>query len=263
MNVLKAMHTAATGMDAQALRVDTIANNLANANTTGFKKSQVDFADLMYEVMQLPGGAQTESTQMPTGLEVGSGVFPVSTLKVFTEGIIKNTAGELDLAITGAGFFQVESPTGEVKYTRDGNFRVGPDGTVVNSQGYPLYPLLSVPTDTTAVSVASDGTISVTTPTSGPTVVGNVQMANFVNPAGLSSDGNNLYSETVASGPVSTGTPGREGFGDVQQGYLEMSNVDVVTELVDLIAAQRTYELNSKVVKAADRILQATNQVVM
>ncbi|MFO8008932.1 MAG: flagellar basal-body rod protein FlgG [Candidatus Brocadiia bacterium] len=259
---MKAMHTAATGMDAQTLRIDTIANNLANANTTGFKKSQVDFADLMYVAMRWPGGAQTESTSMPTGLEVGSGVFPVSSLKVFTEGVVSNTAGELDLAITGDGFFQVETPSGDIKYTRDGNFRVSSVGTVVNSQGYPMYPRLSVPTDAMTIGVASDGTVTVTQPDSDPTTVGNIQLADFVNPAGLSSDGGNLLSETGASGPVTAGTPGSEGFGELKQGYLEMSNVEVVRELVDLIVAQRTYELNSKVVKAGDRILQSTNRLV-
>ncbi len=259
---MKAMHTAATGMDAQTLRIDTIANNLANANTTGFKSSQVDFADLMYVVKRWPGGAQTETTSMPTGLEVGSGVFPVSSLKVFTDGVITNTAGELDLAITGQGFFQVETPTGEVKYTRDGSFRVGPDGTIVNSQGYPLYPRLSVPTDATAVGVASDGTVTVQTPGADPGEVGTLQLANFVNPAGLSSEGGNLFGETVASGPVTTGVPGRDGLGEIKQGYLETSNVEVVRELVNLIAAQRTYELNSRVVRAGDRLLQATNGLV-
>jgi len=259
---MKAMHTAATGMDAQTLRIDTIANNLANANTTGFKKSQVDFADLMYVVERWPGGGQTETTQMPTGLEVGSGVFPVSSLKVFTEGVVTNTAGELDLAITGQGFFQVETPTGEVKYTRDGNFRVGPDGTVVSSQGYPLYPRLSVPTDAVSVAVASDGTVSVRTPNADPAVIANIQLADFVNPAGLSSEGGNLFGETVASGPVTTGTPGLDGLGEIKQGYLETSNVEVVSELVNLIVAQRTYELNSRVVRAGDRVLQATNGLV-
>jgi flagellar basal-body rod protein FlgG len=259
---MKAMHTAATGMDAQTIRIDTIANNLANANTTGFKKSQVDFADLMYVVMRWPGGGQTETTQMPTGLEVGSGVFPVSTLKVFTEGIITNTAGELDLAIAGPAFFQVETPNGEVKYTRDGNFRVGPDGTIVNSQGYPLYPRMTVPTDTTSIGVASDGTIAIQQPGSEPTTIGALQLADFVNPPGLSSEGGNLFAETLASGPATVGTPGTEGFGEIKQGYLETSNVEVVKELVDLIVAQRTYELNSKVVRAGDRILSATNHLV-
>lgn len=259
---MRAMYTAATGMDAQTIRIDTIANNLANANTTGFKKSQVDFADLMYIALQRPGGVQTEVTQMPTGLEIGTGVSPVSTLKIFTEGAIANTAGELDLAIAGQGFFQVDTPSGEVKYTRDGNFRVGADGTVVNSQGYPLYPGLSVPTNATSVSVGSDGTVAVTTPDGEPTSIGTIQLADFTNPAGLSSEGGNLFAETIASGPVTTGTPGLEGLGEVKQGYLEMSNVEVVNELVDLIIAQRTYELNSKVVKAGDRMLQATNYVV-
>jgi len=259
---MKAMYTAATGMEAQTLRIDTVANNLANANTTGFKKSQVDFADLMYVVMQWPGGGQTEGTQMPTGLEVGSGVFPVSTLKIFTAGSITNTDGALDLALTGPGFFQVETPTGEIQYTRDGNFRVGPDGTVVNSQGYPISPSLSIPTDAVDISVGSDGTVTVTTPGSDPSIIGNIQLANFTNPAGLASQGGNRYAETVASGTPTTGTPGTDGLGEVKAGYLEMSNVDVVKELVDLIISQRTYELNSKVVKAGDRVLQATNYIV-
>jgi len=259
---MKAMYTAATGMDAQTIRIDTIANNLANANTTGFKKSQVDFADLLYVTMRRPGGGATEATQTPTGLEIGSGVFPVSTLKIFTEGVVANTAGDLDLAITGPGFFQVETPTGEVKYTRDGSFRVGPDGTIVNSQGYVLSPPITVPTDAAEISVGSDGTISVITPGSEPTVIGTIQLVNFTNPAGLASEGGNLFAETVASGPPTTGTAGQNGFGEIKQGYLEMSNVDVVSELVDLIIAQRTYELNSKVVKAGDRVLQATNYLV-
>lgn len=259
---MRAMYTAATGMDAQTIRVDTIANNLANANTTGFKKSQVDFADLMYVVLRRPGSGQTEATQTPTGLEIGTGVSPVSTLKIFIGGPIANTAGEFDLAIAGSGFFQIETPSGETKYTRDGNFRVGPDGTVVNSQGYPLYPRLSVPTDTTSVSIGTDGTVTVTTPGAEPSTIGTIQLADFTNQGGLSSEGANLYAESVASGPVRTGTPGLDGLGEIRQGYLEMSNVEVVNELVDLIIAQRTYELNSKVVKAADRMLQATNYIV-
>ena len=259
---MRAMYTAATGMDAQTLRIDPIANNLANADTTGFKKSQVDFADLMYIVMHRPGGVQTEATQMPTGLEVGTGVSPVSTLKIFTGGAISNTDGELDLAISGEGFFQVETPSGEVKYTRDGSFRVGPDGTVVSSLGYPLYPRLSIPTNALSVSVGSDGTVAVTTPDSEPAAIGSIQLADFTNPAGLSSEGGNLFAETIASGPVTAGTAGLNGLGEIKQGYLEMSNVEVVKELVDLIIAQRTYELNSKVVKAGDRMLQATNSVV-
>jgi len=258
---MKAMYTAATGMDAQTIRIDTIANNLANANTTGFKKSQVDFADLIYVMMRRPGVGQTEQTLAPTGLEIGSGVFPVSTLKIFTEGIVTNTAGELDLAITGDGFFQVETPTGETKYTRDGNFRVGSDGAIVNSQGFPLYPAVSVPSNASAISVGSDGTVTVLTAEGDTSTIGNIQLVKFTNPGGLSSEGGNMFAETVASGTPITGTPGLDGLGEIKQGYLEMSNVEVVTELVDLIVAQRTYELNSKVVKAGDRILQATNYI--
>ena len=260
---MKAMYTAATGMDAQTTRIDTIANNLANANTTGFKKSQADFADLMYETLRQPGGARTQETAMPTGLQVGSGVKPVSTLKVFSQGSVKNTGGELDMAISGSGFFQVEGPNGQTYYTRDGNFRVNSDGEVVNSQGYRLYPPVSVPNDAVAVEVGSDGTVSaVSAEDRTQTEIGTIQLANFVNPAGLSSEGGNMYRETSASGPPETGVPGQNGLGEIRQGYLEESNVDVVSELVDLISAQRTYELNSKVVKAGDRVLQSTNYLV-
>jgi len=257
--MIKAMYTAATGMDAQTIRIDTIANNLANADTTGFKKSQVDFADLMYVVMRVPGGTQTESPQMPTGLEIGSGVTPVSTLKIFTMGSIANTAGQLDLAINGEGFFQLDTPSGEIRYSRDGNFRASADGRIVNSQGYPISPSMSVPSDATSISVGSDGTVTATTPSAVASVIGNVQLARFTNPAGLSSEGGNMFVETAASGPATTGTPGQVGLGEIEQGYLEMSNVEVVKELVDLIIAQRTYELNSKVVKAGDRVLQVVN----
>jgi flagellar basal-body rod protein FlgG len=255
------MYTAATGMDAQTLRIDTIANNLANANTTGFKKSQVDFAELMYLTRRRAGGGSTSNTETPTGLQVGSGVFPVSTLRIFTDGVVENTSGELDMAITGDGFFQVETPTGEVKYTRDGNFRRDAEGVVVTSQGYPLYPQLSLPTDVQSVSIGSDGTVSILNHDGSRTSLGQIQLADFRNPAGLSSEGGNLLAETQASGPPITGTPGYDGFGELKQGYLEKSNVEVVTELVDLIVAQRTYELNSKVVKAGDRVLQSTNYI--
>jgi len=258
---MKALYTAATGMEAQVLRIDTIANNLANANTTGFKKSQVDFADLMYEVMRWPGAGGTQATSMPTGLEVGSGTIPVSTLKIFTPGVIENTGGELDLAIAGKGFFQVESPSGDVKYSRDGNFRVNAEGNVVNSQGLPLFPRISVPSDALAIAIGADGTVSATNASGKTTTIGNIELADFANPAGLSNSGGNLLAETDASGTPTAGVPGREGMGELRQGYLEMSNVKIVNELVDLIAAQRTYELNAKVVKACDRVLQATNYI--
>lgn len=260
---MKAMHTAATGMDAQVMRIDTIANNLSNAQTTGYKESQVDFADLMYESVHRPGGARTQETSMPSGLQVGSGVRPVSTLKIFTPGSLKNTGGELDMAIEGRGFFQVEGPNGQVYYTRDGHFSVNSEGTVVNSEGYRLYPNLTVPRKAQSIEVGSDGTVTVTMPgDSGQTEIGSIELATFANPGGLSSEGGNLYAETAASGAPQTQTPGTQGAGDLQQGYLEKSNVDVVSELVDLIRAQRTYELNSKVVKAGDRALQATNHLL-
>lgn len=259
---MKAMHTAATGMEAQVTRIDTVANNLSNANTTGFKESQVDFADLMYETQVQAGGAQTQETQMPTGLEIGSGVTTVSTLKVFTQGSVKETGGEMDMAISGDGFFQVEGPDGETYYTRAGNFRINADGQLVNSRGYQLSPSISIPTDAVAVEVGSDGTVTAVNQDMSQSQVGTIQLANFVNPAGLASKGGTLYVETEASGTPTVGTPGLNGLGEVRQGYLEESNVDVVGELVDLIAAQRTYELNSKVVQAGDRILQLTNELM-
>lgn len=259
---MKAMHTAATGMDAQVTRIDTVANNLANANTTGFKESQVDFADLMYETMRQPGGARTQNTQMPTGLEIGSGVKPVSTLKIFTQGSVKKTGGDLDMAIAGSGFFQVEGPDGQLYYTRDGNFRVNADGMVVNSRGYRLSPSISIPDNAIGVEVGSDGTVTaVGAGDRNQSQVGTIQLANFVNPGGLASEGGNMYAETEASGTPEVGTPGRNGLGEIKQGYIEESNVDVVNELVELIGAQRSYELNSKVVRAGDRVLQATNQL--
>ncbi len=259
---MRAMYTAATGMDAQMVRIDTVANNLANANTSGFKKSRVDFADLMYVALREPDGGQTQTTDTPTGLEVGTGVSAVSTLKVFTQGAVSKTDGELDMAIMGQGFFQVEVPNGDIRYTRDGNFRTGPDGGIVNSRGYPLYPRLSLPTDVTAISIGTDGTLSILDGAGQQSTVGTVQLARFANPAGLASKGGNMFGETVASGTPTTGTAGAGGFGELLQGYVETSNVSVVKELVDLIMAQRTYELNSKVVKAGDRILQATNYLV-
>ncbi len=259
---MRAMFTAASGMDAQTLRIDTIANNLANADTTGFKKSQVDFTDLMYAAVHRPGSDRTSGTHTPTGLEVGTGVMPASTLKIFTAGTIHNTAGELDLAINGHGFFQVETHTGEIRYTRDGNLRMNSEGTIVTSQGNPLYPRISLPTDAESVSIGRDGTVSVKTPGAEQRQIGEIELSRFTNPAGLSSEGGNLFSETMASGPPATGRPGSDGLGELHQGYLEGSNVKVVNELVDLISAQRTYELNSRVVQAGDRVMQAANQIV-
>lgn len=259
---MKAMHTAATGMDAQVTRIDTVANNLANSNTTGFKESQVDFADLMYEARKQPGGAATQETEMPTGMEVGSGVKAVSTLKIFTQGSVKQTGGQLDMAVSGDGFFQVEGPDGQTYYTRAGNFRVNADGEIVNSKGYQLSPSVSVPDTAIAVEIGSDGTVTAVNADQTQSQVGNIELAKFVNPAGLASKGGTLYAETEASGTPEVGTPGLNGLGQIQQGYLEESNVDVVNELVDLIGAQRTYELNSKVVKAGDRVLQTTNQLM-
>jgi len=258
---MKAMYTAASGMDAQAFRIDAIANNLANADTTGFKKTQVDFADLMYaSIGQQPTGAGS-TIQVP-GLEIGSGVAPSSTLKIFQQGALSNTSGPLDVAITGNGFLPVQTASGETRYTRDGSFRVASDGSICTAQGYKLLPTMTVPTNAVSVTIGLDGTVEATGADGSASSLGQIQLANFVNPAGLASQGSNLYAETGASGTATLGAPGTSGLGELRQGYLEMSNVEVVAELVDLIMAQRTYELNSKVIRAGDRVLQAATALM-
>jgi len=255
--MLRAFSTAATGMTAQQMVVDTISNNLANMNTVGYKKSQVDFQDLMYVRMQEP------SATVPTGFEVGSGVRPASTLKVYTQGEMENTGRSLDVAIQGDGFFQVTGPGGKVFYTRDGSFRPDEKGTLVTSAGYPLSPAITIPADARSITIASDGTVSVYSGSNAtPTNVGTISVVRFANSAGLTSEGSNLLSETVSSGSPQTGTPGENGFGSIQQGLLERSNVQMVTELVNLITAQRAYEINSRAIRAGDEMLTTANRLV-
>jgi len=261
--MLRAFSTAATGMTAQQMIVDTIANNLANINTVGFKRSQIDFQDLMYVKLREPGQETNAGIIAPTGFEIGSGVKPASTLKVFTQGEMENTGRSLDIAIQGDGFIQVTDPNGEARYTRDGSLRIDASGRLVTSNGYPLEPNISIPTDARAITIGKDGTVSVVAGSSStPSTVGQITLVRFTNPSGLSSEGGNLYAETPASGSPVSGTPGTNGLGTIQQGFLERSNVQMVNELVNLISAQRAYEINSRAIRAGDEMLSTANQLV-
>jgi flagellar basal-body rod protein FlgG len=261
--MLRAFSTAATGMTAQQLIVDTISNNLANMNTAGFKRSQVDFQDLMYLKMAESGRETASGITAPTGFEIGCGVRPASTAKVFTQGEMENTGQNLDIAIEGDGFLQVTMPDGTTRYTRDGALRTNASGQFVTSSGYLLNPAITIPADTRSVAIGKDGTVTAFSGASGtPTNVGTITLARFQNPSGLSAEGGNLLSETPASGSATTGTAGQSGFGTIQQGFLERSNVQMVTELVNLITAQRAYEINSRAIKAGDDMLTTANRLI-
>ena len=260
--MIRSLWTAATGMQAQELNIDVIANNLANVNTSGFKKSRAEFQDLLYESMRPAGSASSAETTVPTGIQLGHGTRPSAVQKMFKQGDFQNTENELDWAIEGDGFFQIELPNGDTGYTRAGEFKLDADGRIVNPDGFPLVPQMSVPPDTISIAVGLDGTVSVIQAgDSAPTEIGSVQLARFVNPAGLRSLGKNLFAPTNASGDEITGTPGEDGFGTLAQGFLEMSNVSVVDEMVNMITAQRAYETNSKVITTADDMLQLANNL--
>jgi flagellar basal-body rod protein FlgG len=261
--MLRAFSTSATGMIAQQTIVDVIANNLANINTVGFKRSQVDFQDLMYVKLEEAGRETAAGTTAPSGFEIGSGVRPASTVKVFTQGEQENTSKPLDLAIQGDGFFQVTLPNGTVRYTRDGAFQLNADSNIVSSSGYILEPPVTIPTGTRSINVGTDGTVSAFVGDSTtPQVVGTITLVRFANASGLSAEGNNLLAETSASGSPQTGTAGQSGYGAIQAGFLERSNVQMVTELVNLIKAQRAYETNSRAIKAGDEMLTTANQLL-
>jgi flagellar basal-body rod protein FlgG len=249
-------------MESQQLYVDVISNNLANVNTAGYKKNRIDFEDLLYQNSRIPGAASSPTTQVPTGLQIGQGVRSVATQKQFSVGNLQQTENPLDLAIEGDGFFQVLRPDGTVAYTRDGTFKLNKDGNIVNSNGYLLDPSVTITADTKQVYISPDGIVSILEAgNSAPTEVGNIELARFVNPAGLQAIGNNLFIETDASGDPITGVPGEDSMGSVAQGFLEMSNVSVVEEMVNLIVAQRAYEINSKSIQTADEMLQMANNL--
>ena len=260
---MRALSTAATGMAAQQLNVEVISNNIANMNTVGYKKQQAEFQDLLYQTLAQAGAQSSDQgTIVPTGVQVGAGVKTGSVYRINTQGAMTATGNQYDLAINGRGFFQVLTPTGDIAYTRAGNFSVNDTGQLVTQDGYQVQPAISIPQDATNVTISQSGQVQVTQPgTPTPTVVGQIELASFMNEGGLSAQGGNLYLETGASGPPVTGVPGIQGLGTLTQGYTEASNVDPVTEITSLIVAQRAYEMNSKVISTADSMLQVANQV--
>lgn len=260
--MIRSLYTAATGMLAQQTQIDTTSNNIANVNTIGYKKQRAEFADLFYQVMEYAGVGSGTTLGSPTGIEVGLGVRPTAITKQFTQGNFKETGNNLDLAITGNGFFQVELPDGSTAYTRNGAFKVDGNGSIVNADGYKLLPEITIPPNTVTVSIGTDGTVSVLQAgDTEPNQVGQIELANFINPAGLHSLGDNNYIQTVASGDVVTGIAGLEGLGQIKQGFVEMSNVQLVEEMTDLITGQRAYEANSKAITTSDEMLRTVNQL--
>lgn len=260
--MIRALWISKTGLDAQQTNMDVIANNLANVSTNGFKRQRAVFEDLLYQTLRQPGAQSSQQTQVPSGLQIGTGVRPVATERLFTQGNLQQTGNSLDIAIQGQGFFQVLLPDGTTAYTRDGSFQVDNQGQLVTSSGYHVQPAVTIPANALSVTIAKDGTVSVLQGGSAtPTQVGTVQLANFMNPAGLQSMGENLYLETASSGAPSIGQPGNTGFGMLNQGYVETSNVNVVEELVSMIQTQRAYEINSKAITTSDQMLQRLSQM--
>ena len=255
-----ALWNSKTGLDAQQMRMTVISNNLANANTTGFKRDRAVFEDLIYQNVRQPGAQSSQDTQLPTGLQLGTGVRVVATEKLFTQGNVTQTDAPLDMAIQGRGFFEIQLPDGTTAYTRDGSFTLDSQGQIVNSSGYPLQPAITIPPNVLSITIGVDGTVSTTTSgTAAPTQVGNIQLVDFVNETGLQPRGENLYLETASSGSPTPGTPGQNGLGTIIQGSIETSNVNVVEELVNMIETQRTYEVNSRAIETADSMLQYVN----
>jgi flagellar basal-body rod protein FlgG len=252
-----ALWAAKTGLDAQNTQMAVISNNLANANTTGYKADRATFQDLMYQNIQQVGAQSTQNTQYSTGLSLGTGVRIAATEKNYLQGSVLQTGGNLDLSVTGSGFFQITMPDGTLSYTRDGSFSLDSQGNVVTASGYPLSPAITIPITAQSVTVGADGTVSVTTAGSAKaTTVGQIQLANFINVEGLQPTGNNLLTESAASGAPQVGTPNTNGLGSLNQGSLETSNVNTVTELVNMIECQRAYEMNSKAISTTDQMLQ-------
>jgi flagellar basal-body rod protein FlgG len=260
---MRALSTAATGMAAQEMNVEVISNNIANMNTVGYKRQRAEFSDLLYQDIEKAGAQSSDAgTVVPTGIQVGSGVKTGSIYRITAQGSLTQTSNQLDVAIQGRGYLQVQMPSGETAYTRAGNLSVNNTGQIVTDQGYPVLPAMTIPTDATAITISSSGQVQVTTPTSvTPSQVGQLQLATFINEAGLEADGDNLFSVSGASGPAVVGNPGAPGFGTLMQGYTEASNVDAVTEVTNLISAQRAYEMNSKVISTTDQMLATTNQM--
>ena len=260
--MIRSLWIARTGLDAQQTQMDVIANNLANVSTNGFKRAHAVFEDLLYQTIRQPGAQSSQSTQIPSGLQLGSGARPVSTARIHTQGGLQSTGNDLDLALNGAGFFQVLLPDGTTAYTRDGSFQKDNQGQVVTSSGYPVQPSITIPADALSITISTDGIVSVTQPGVAAAVqIGTMQVATFVNVGGLQSVGENLYMETASSGSPTPNTPGLSGAGVLNQRYVENSNVNVAEELVTMISTQRAYELNSKVVSTSDQMLARLTQM--
>ena len=259
--MMRSLYVAATGLEGEQTKMDVIANNLANVNTTGFKQSRAAFQDLLYQNLRQPGAQSSQTTQYPSGLQLGTGVRIVSTERLMTQGNLTQTGNSLDVGINGQGFFQIMQPNGTIAYSRDGTFQMNNQGQLVTSNGYLLQPPVTIPPNSQSITIGSDGTVSVVLPGQAqPQQVGTIQLANFINPTGLQSIGDNLYLQTGSSGAPQTGQPTLNGLGSVQQGYLESSNVNVVSELVNMISTQRAYEINSKAVSTSDSMLQYLTQ---
>jgi len=259
--MVRALWTSATGMRAQQLRMDVISNNISNVNTSGFKKSRPDFQDLLYQNLRTAGSASTASLQFPTGLQVGLGTKNIAIQKNFSQGDFKETGNPLDLVIEGKGFFQILQPDGTTAYSRAGTFKIDSTGNIVTSNGHLMEPAIVIPQGTVSVTVGSDGTVSTEDAFQTSTQVGSINLATFLNPAGLKSKGKNLYAETPASGTPTINVPGENEAGTIGQGFLEMSNVEIVEEMVNMIVAQRAYETNAKSIQTVDSMLQITNNL--
>ncbi len=260
---MRALWIAKTGLDAQQTKMSVVSNNLANVNTTGFKRDRPVFQDLLYQTVRQPGAQSSENTQLPSGLLIGTGVRTAATEKLFTQGNLTQTDNSLDLAIEGRGFFEILMPDGSVSYTRDGSFQLDSQGQVVTSNGYLLQPGITIPDDTLSITIGTDGTVSaLVAGQQQPTEIGSIHLVDFINPAGLYARGGNLFEETASSGGPTPGTPGTTGLGQLNQGSLETSNVNVVEELVNMIETQRAYEINSKAIATADGMLQFVNNNV-
>jgi flagellar basal-body rod protein FlgG len=259
--MIRSLFTAATGMSAQQIEQDVVANNLANANTVGFKKSRANFQDLMYQIYSKAGATSSTGVQLPAGIEIGMGVKPISTQKIFSQGDYQQTGNPFDWAIEGDGFFQLDDGDGGTAYTRAGSFKINKDSNICNSEGLLLTPALSVPQGTVVITLDKSGQVTATDSKGTMTQIGQLQIATFINPAGLSSAGRNLYNKTDASGEASVGNPGLEGKGTISQYFLEMSNVNMIDEMVKMITGQRAYEINSKSVQTADAMLGIVNSM--
>jgi flagellar basal-body rod protein FlgG len=260
--MIRSLWISKTGLDAQQTNMDVTANNLANVSTNGFKRARAVFEDLLYQTLRQPGAQSSQQTQLPSGLQLGTGVRPVATERIFTQGNLQQTNNPLDVAINGGGFFQIAMPDGTTSYTRDGSFHVDSQGQLVTSSGFQVQPAITIPANALSVTVSRDGVISVTRAgAAAPTQVGSLQLASFINPAGLQSMGENLYVETAASGTPNANAPGSNGLGLLNQGYVETSNVNVVEELVNMIQTQRAYEINSKAITTSDQMLQRLTQM--